>query len=51
MLDTLLGAGEVTWVGVEPLGDRDGRIALYLTDHLAQAAAAACARTASATRD
>jgi ATP-dependent Lhr-like helicase len=36
MLDTLLGAGEVTWVGVEPLGDRDGRIALYLTDHVAQ---------------
>jgi ATP-dependent Lhr-like helicase len=35
MLDTLLGAGEVSWVGVEPLGDRDGRIALYLTDHLA----------------
>ena len=34
MLDTLLGAGEVTWVGVEPLGERDGRIALYLTDHL-----------------
>jgi ATP-dependent Lhr-like helicase len=33
-LDTLLGAGEVTWVGVDPLGDRDGRIALYLTDHL-----------------
>ena len=26
--------GEVAWVGVEPLGDRDGRIALYLTDHL-----------------
>ena len=40
MLDTLLGAGEVTWIGVEPLGDRDGRIALYLTDHLSQAAAA-----------
>ena len=36
MLDTLLGAGEVTWVGVEALGDRDGRIALYLTDHLAR---------------
>jgi ATP-dependent helicase Lhr and Lhr-like helicase len=35
-LDTLLGAGEVSWVGVEPLGDRDGRIALYLTDHLAR---------------
>jgi ATP-dependent Lhr-like helicase len=34
MLDTLLGAGEVTWVGVEPLGDRDGRVALYLTDHV-----------------
>ncbi|MDP1572191.1 MAG: crosslink repair DNA glycosylase YcaQ family protein, partial [Vicinamibacterales bacterium] len=33
-LDTLLAAGEVTWVGVEPLGDRDGRLALYLTDHL-----------------
>ena len=33
-LDTLLGAGEVSWVGVEPLGDRDGRIVLYLTDHL-----------------
>jgi ATP-dependent helicase Lhr and Lhr-like helicase len=36
MLDTLLGAGEVTWVGIEPLGDRDGRVALYLTDHLAK---------------
>jgi len=36
MLDTLLGAGEVTWVGVEALGDRDGRISLYLTDHLAK---------------
>jgi ATP-dependent helicase Lhr and Lhr-like helicase len=36
MLDTLLGAGEVTWIGVEPLGGRDGRIALYLTDHLAK---------------
>ena len=33
MLDTLMAAGEVIWVGVEPLGDRDGRIALYLTDH------------------
>ena len=35
-LDTLLGAGEVAWIGVEPLGDRDGRIALYLTDHLSR---------------
>jgi ATP-dependent helicase Lhr and Lhr-like helicase len=34
LLDTLVSAGEVTWTGVEPLGDRDGRIALYLTDHL-----------------
>ena len=34
MLDALMAAGEVVWVGVEPLGDRDGRIALYLTDHL-----------------
>ncbi len=31
-LDTLVSAGEVTWVGVEPLGERDGRVALYLTD-------------------
>ena len=36
MLDTLLGAGEVAWVGVEPLGERDGRVALYLTDHLSK---------------
>ena len=35
MLDALMAAGEVVWVGVEPLGDRDGRIALYLTDHFA----------------
>ena len=34
-LDLLLGAGEVVWVGVGPLGERDGRVALYLTDHLA----------------
>src|SRR5205085_3905218 len=35
-LDTLSAAGEVVWVGVEPLGGRDGRVALYLTDHLHQ---------------
>ncbi len=35
-LDALLAAGEVVWRGVEPIGDRDGRIALYLTDHLGQ---------------
>ena len=33
-LDTLIAAGEVVWVGVEPIGERDGRVALYLTDHL-----------------
>jgi ATP-dependent Lhr-like helicase len=33
-LDTLTAAGEVVWVGVGPLGDRDGRLALYLTDSL-----------------
>ncbi len=25
--------GEVVWCGLEPLGERDGRVALYLTDH------------------
>jgi len=34
-LDLLSSSGEVVWVGVEPLGERDGRVALYLTDHLA----------------
>jgi ATP-dependent Lhr-like helicase len=33
-LDTLSAAGEIVWTGVEPLGEHDGRIALYLTDHL-----------------
>jgi len=33
LLDTLVSAGEVMWTGVEPLGERDGRIALFLTDH------------------
>jgi ATP-dependent Lhr-like helicase len=31
-LDAVTAAGEVVWVGVEPLGERDGRIALYLAD-------------------
>ncbi len=31
-LDALAAAGEVLWVGLEPLGERDGRVALYLTD-------------------
>src|SRR4029453_5657980 len=33
-LDALTAAGEGTGCGIEPLGDRDGRLALYLTDHL-----------------
>ena len=33
-LDAVVGAGEVVWVGLEPLGERDGRVALYLADHL-----------------
>jgi ATP-dependent helicase Lhr and Lhr-like helicase len=33
-LDTLIAAGEVVWMGVEPLGARDGRVALYLADKL-----------------
>jgi ATP-dependent Lhr-like helicase len=33
-LDALATAGEVVWCGLEPLGERDGRITLYLTDHL-----------------
>ena len=33
-LDTLIAAGEVAWTGVEPLGERDGRIALYLADKM-----------------
>jgi ATP-dependent Lhr-like helicase len=34
-LDTLIAAGEVAWFGFEPLGERDGRIGLYLSDKLA----------------
>ncbi len=33
-LDAVTAAGEVVWVGVESLGERDGRVALYLADHL-----------------
>jgi Lhr-like helicase len=33
-LDTLIAAGEVAWTGVEPIGERDGRIALYLADKM-----------------
>jgi ATP-dependent helicase Lhr and Lhr-like helicase len=33
-LDTLMAAGEVVWVGHEQLGERDGRVALYLAESL-----------------
>jgi len=33
-LDTLMAAGEVVWVGHGQLGERDGRVALYLADSL-----------------
>jgi ATP-dependent Lhr-like helicase len=35
-LDALAAAGEVVWRGVESVGDRDGRVAIYLTDHVAR---------------
>ena len=35
-LDTLTAAGEVLWCGLEPLGERDGRLAVYLTDHVSR---------------
>ncbi len=34
-LDTLIAAGELVWVGLEPLGERDGRVGLYLAERLA----------------
>jgi ATP-dependent Lhr-like helicase len=33
-LDELFSSGEVVWVGREAIGQHDGRISLYLTDHL-----------------
>jgi ATP-dependent Lhr-like helicase len=33
-LDALMAAGEVVWVGRGALGERDGRLALYLADSL-----------------
>jgi len=35
LLDTLIAAGEVVWAGAEPVGERDGRIRLYLADQRA----------------
>ena len=46
-LDALAAAGEVVWVGVEPSGEKDGRIALYLTEHVAQLHRAAAVNEAS----
>jgi ATP-dependent Lhr-like helicase len=33
-LDALMASGNVVWIGREQLGDRDGRIAMYLADAL-----------------
>jgi ATP-dependent Lhr-like helicase len=33
-LDAVCAAGEVVWVGRGPLGERDGRVSLYLADDL-----------------
>ncbi|HEY6446082.1 MAG TPA: DEAD/DEAH box helicase [Acidobacteriaceae bacterium] len=33
-LDTLIAAGEAVWCGIDSLGERDGRIALYLADQM-----------------
>ncbi|MDF3066790.1 MAG: lhr2 [Polyangiaceae bacterium] len=38
-LDSLLATGELTWVGVEPHGSSDGKVALYRNDKLALLAA------------
>ncbi len=35
-LDTLIAAGEVVWCGFDALGERDGRISLYLADKLGE---------------
>ena len=33
-LDAMVAAGEVVWVGVERVGERDGRVSLYLAQNL-----------------
>jgi ATP-dependent Lhr-like helicase len=35
-LDMLIAAGEVAWCGFDALGERDGRISLYLSDRMAE---------------
>lgn len=37
-LDELCAAGEIVWQGVDSLGSSDGRVALYLADHLSRLA-------------
>jgi ATP-dependent Lhr-like helicase len=44
-LDALLASGEVVWVGRERLGERDGRISLYLADSLPRLVAPAATRS------
>ncbi len=34
-LDMLIAAGEIAWCGVDAIGERDGRVALYLADKMA----------------
>ncbi|ADV81494.1 DEAD/DEAH box helicase [Terriglobus saanensis] len=33
-LDTLIAAGEVQWAGFDPIGEKDGRVGLYLAEKL-----------------
>ena len=33
-LDLLIAAGEVVWCGFDPLGERDGRVGIYLADKI-----------------
>lgn len=35
-LDSLAAAGEIVWCGVEPVGEHDGRLTIYLTDHFSR---------------
>jgi ATP-dependent Lhr-like helicase len=42
-LDALLASGEIVWIGREPLGARDGRVALYLSGALSSLLPAAAA--------
>ncbi len=41
LLDTLIAAGEVVWTGAEAVGERDGRIRLFLADQRARLTAPA----------